>query len=217
MEKLTKRQKYLSYQRKNREKLTEDRRNSGLCLSCGRPCNDSRFVTCSFCRDKKKVKGRQNHNSGLCNCGRQRVPNFTRCEDCLNNLRLIRQERRTLGLCSCGKQPEPGKLSCDTCIKRSIKRGKLLRQEVIAAYGGFCVCCGENVVELLEIDHKNNNGAIERQNGLKGSSFYTWLKENNYPKDSYQCLCCSCNIGKHRCGGVCPHKLQPKEPFTWVG
>ena|SRR5208282_747854 len=76
-----------------------------------------------------------------------------------------------------------------------------------------CVCCGEQTILFLTIDHINNNGAEERKlinhgkNGRAGSAFYSWLKRQNYP-EGYQLMCYNCNMGRYRNGGICPHKVQ---------
>lgn len=85
------------------------------------------------------------------------------------------------------------------------------RDEVYAAYGGYkCNCCGETERMFLSIDHVHNDGAEERRSGKykgAGSSFYLWLRKNNFP-NGYQVLCMNCQSGKHRNGGVCPHQTS---------
>lgn len=78
-----------------------------------------------------------------------------------------------------------------------------LRQEVLAAYGSCCVCCGENIVEFLTIDHIDNEGASYRRN-VPASKLYRRLKRNKSPKDNFQLLCYNCNCAKGRLG-QCPH------------
>lgn len=96
--------------------------------------------------------------------------------------------------------------------KQSEKSARLrgrLRSEAFEAYGGYrCACCGETEPVFLSIDHIHNDGAEQRRRGdygRNGTSFYHWLRKNGYPA-GYQVLCLNCNIGKHRNGGVCPHK-----------
>lgn len=101
--------------------------------------------------------------------------------------------------------------------KRYIDRKELIReqqriydlsvkQKIIEAYGGKCVCCGEETLEFLTIDHINNDGAEDRrQNGRKsGGKLYRWLIKNNFPKEDYQLLCYNCNCSKGFFG-YCPH------------
>lgn len=82
-----------------------------------------------------------------------------------------------------------------------------LKAEVITAYGGRCVCCGENTFEFLSIDHVNNDGAAHKRmlkSAKVGQNMYRWLKKHNFPKDGFQLLCMNCNFAKGKYG-VCPH------------
>ena len=80
------------------------------------------------------------------------------------------------------------------------------KEECISAYGGKCSCCGEIHLEMLTIDHKNNNGAEHRKTFTSGgAAIYTLLKKLNYP-DDYQCLCFNCNYSKYLGNGICIHK-----------
>lgn len=92
---------------------------------------------------------------------------------------------------------------------KSMRLNAELRETVFKAYGGYkCACCGETEPLFLTIDHVNNDGAEMRQNGTHsrgGTQFYQWLRKNNFP-EGFQVLCMNCNLGKHRNGGVCPHK-----------
>lgn len=87
---------------------------------------------------------------------------------------------------------------------------KRVRQETFAAYGGMCVCCGEQILGFLTIDHIFDDGAKHREEiGLKGKSgtpLYRWLRSQKFPKDRYQILCFNCNCGRARNGGICPHQ-----------
>jgi len=81
---------------------------------------------------------------------------------------------------------------------------KIARQEVIEHYGGKCVCCGEEHIEFLCIDHVKGGGTQERRdNNKRGSAFYLYLRRHGYP-EGYRLLCQNCNfsIGKY---GYCPH------------
>ncbi|MDE1839961.1 MAG: hypothetical protein KGH87_08590 [Thaumarchaeota archaeon] len=84
------------------------------------------------------------------------------------------------------------------------------RKEVIYYYSNgsmSCNCCGENIFLFLDIDHENNNGAEHRkeQNIDPGSDTVDWIIRNNFPS-GFGVLCSNCNVGKHRNGGICPHK-----------
>lgn len=64
-----------------------------------------------------------------------------------------------------------------------------------------CAKCGNADIDVLVIDHINNDGAEHRRSiGLpKGVGFnlYLWLKVHNYPA-GFQVLCYNCNIKKQR-------------------
>lgn len=82
-----------------------------------------------------------------------------------------------------------------------------LRAEVVAAYGGKCVCCGEDESIFLAIDHVNNDGALERRNNTGtrkcGPTFLYMIRREGFPA-RYQLLCHNCNYAKSR--GGCPHQ-----------
>lgn len=97
-------------------------------------------------------------------------------------------------------------------VRTKEKRKRVeLRTEVVVAYGGRCVCCGEAMPEFLTIDHIYNDGAKHRREISRetGRSFYRWLKENGYPKDRFQLLCFNCNITKGFYG-KCAHAMMQK-------
>jgi len=81
------------------------------------------------------------------------------------------------------------------------KKNKECRQErkkrVFAHYGN-CAFCGESKLELLEIDHKNNDGAYFRKQMKinSGDRTYKWIIKNNFP-NTFQTLCSFCNWGKY--------------------
>ena len=73
---------------------------------------------------------------------------------------------------------------CKECSK--LKRDKLrasLKEEVFKNYGNKCICCGENNLVFLTIDHISNNGS-EHRKMVKTNQIYTWLKKQGYPKDN---------------------------------
>jgi hypothetical protein len=79
-----------------------------------------------------------------------------------------------------------------------------LRKEVLQHYGGKCVCCGENRLAFLALDHKNGGGTKHRQKlGLRGSGMWAWVKREDFP-DMFRVLCHNCNqaLGYY---GYCPH------------
>lgn len=85
---------------------------------------------------------------------------------------------------------------------------KKFREEMIAAYGGECQCCGENHHEFLTVDHVNNDGASHRSQ-IGPRTVYRWLRRNGYPKEGFQLLCFNCNCAKGFYG-YCPHTNSAK-------
>lgn len=87
-----------------------------------------------------------------------------------------------------------------------------LRTIVYKHYGDKCICCGEDNVLFLTIDHINNDGYLIRPRSSPGASrkvkisgqWYKHIITIGFP-DDLQLLCYNCNCGKQRNGGVCPH------------
>lgn len=90
------------------------------------------------------------------------------------------------------------------------RSARKLRLEVLQRYSGElpeCACCHEQRIEFLVIDHVEGGGSEHRNKlKLKGSSFYRWLKKNNYPPE-FRVLCHNCNssFGLY---GYCPHDSE---------
>lgn len=83
-----------------------------------------------------------------------------------------------------------------------------LRAEFLAAYGGECACCGEGEPTFLDLDHVHNDGAAHRREVGNNQRLMVQLKRDGWPKGRIQILCCNCNQGKNRNGGVCPHEVR---------
>lgn len=71
-----------------------------------------------------------------------------------------------------------------------------LRREVIAGYGGRCVCCGADYLPHLTIDHEGGGGAEERRRDGRGSKLYRRLRREGFPA-GYRVLCFNCNWAAH--------------------
>lgn len=104
-------------------------------------------------------------------------------------------------------------------FKKQYSRNRLknIMFEVLTYYskGNIeCICCGENIIGFLTIDHINGGGNKHRRDlGMKnvaGVNFYSWLKRNDFPT-GYQVMCFNCNCGRSRVRGECPHKTVLKE------
>lgn len=88
-------------------------------------------------------------------------------------------------------------------------RDRSLKQEIIKAYGGKCVCCGERHLEFLTIDHTNGDGHAHRKQVGKGRGVYADLKRRGFPKRGYRLMCLNCNISLGFYG-YCPHRPNDK-------
>lgn len=130
---------------------------------------------------------------------------------------LAKQEGRCV-ICRTA-QSAPGQLSCEACVDRKRRRIsewiRRLKLEVYAAYGGAkCNCCGEAEEFFLTLDHVEGGGSKDRkENGSGGANFYRRLIKQGFPV-GFQVLCMNCNWGRHRNGGVCPHKVGKCQQLT---
>lgn len=87
-----------------------------------------------------------------------------------------------------------------------------LKADVLAGYGGACVCCGEDQPEFLTIDHIVPVRKSIRAGRLGQYSMYLQLRKANFP-DGYQLLCFNCNHAKG-VSSECPHKRIYQQKFT---
>lgn len=105
--------------------------------------------------------------------------------------------------CNCSKNSIPKNSYYNSRHKRNYDK---LKRIIFKEYGEKCSCCGINDINMLTIEHVNNNGAIERKEIGAGHAFFLWLRRNNYPKEGYDVLCYNCNIARYRHG--CCHKKE---------
>lgn len=131
------------------------------------------------------------------------------CKDCLLN---PRKRHRTLCAQCFGKR------HCSPAQEKA--RRTKLKLLCFQIYGGpKCACCGEVVIEFLQIDHIGNDGARHRQEifGTKrasGDRFYKWLRANKFPT-GFQVLCANCNFAKGHFG-ECPHVAAQREAAVFT-
>ncbi len=151
-----------------------------------------RIITCPECNEVKEHYGR-----GLCRrCHRRLYSNPAYRQKHREQIRLIDKryyERHR-----------------ETMMKQSKARRDKYRAEMIEAYGGQCVCCGESEPAFLTVDHIHNDGAEHRKRKRgagSGFSLAIELKKQGWPKDRYQLLCMNCNMAKGNLG-VCPHQQK---------
>lgn len=88
------------------------------------------------------------------------------------------------------------------------ERNVALRAELLEAYGSACACCGERQPLFLDLDHVDNDGAAHRREVGNNTQVALQLRSQGWPRGRYQLLCCNCNQGKARNGGVCPHHAK---------
>jgi hypothetical protein len=116
---------------------------------------------------------------------------------------------RAAGLCvGCGSRAARAlRTHCVECAAKAATRRTDLREEIIKSYGGCCECCGETEQMFLDVDHVAGDGATHRRE-VGHPGVYRDIKRLGFPRDRFQLLCCNCNQGKRRNGGVCPHAAK---------
>lgn len=72
-----------------------------------------------------------------------------------------------------------------------------LRRKVIRHYGGRCVCCGERMIELLQVVEQNDLGVSPK------ALYYRLIQEGLPTKPAVWCFNCSMSTKEH---GYCPHQ-----------
>ena len=91
---------------------------------------------------------------------------------------------------------------------REIKKQRNLREQIFAAYGKQCVCCGEATIEFLCLDHIAGGGGQERKRYGNGRNLWLELRRKGFPNDGrYRTLCANCHQAKNG-GKMCPHEIQ---------
>ena len=181
------------------KELRKTRLKQGLCDRCNEPNNNGKTV-CNECA-KYSHGWVENHklNKICVKCSKPAANGKSTCQNCLDARNNLRKLLKLQGLCiRCGKnQADNGKTYCIECAKmHSIyydKKRKGRRLLVIKQYGGKCDICNETNLDLLCIDHINNDGAEHRkQLGGGGDTTYSFLIKNNYPSNC-RLLCWNCN------------------------
>lgn len=86
------------------------------------------------------------------------------------------------------------------------------REKVLSHYGDICVCCNENDIRFLTVDHIDNSGNEHRRLDKSAKNIYHWLIMNGFPK-GFQILCFNCNLAK-KIYKECPHKIPKESELT---
>lgn len=96
------------------------------------------------------------------------------------------------------------------------KYRRKLKDEMIDAYGGICMCqgCGEYRREFMSLDHMQPGEAKEHRKTFgNNKKVYIHLKKLGWPKDKYRLLCLNCNMS-YGMWGYCPHQLEQVQSDT---
>lgn len=82
-----------------------------------------------------------------------------------------------------------------------------LKAQMIAAYGGSCVCCGESEPKFLTTDHAQEDGGKHRLLTYRSGGHMYWrrLRQEGWPK-CVRLLCFNCHMARTYYGGQCPHE-----------
>ena len=75
-----------------------------------------------------------------------------------------------------------------------------LKEGVYQRYGRACSRCGEDDLDVLTVDHIDQNGADHKNpKGVRyrGVHLYRWLRQNSYP-EGFRVLCFNCNTKVYR-------------------
>lgn len=178
--------------------IYKDRVANGFCGRCGKIPIQLPQKQCDVCKKKcstqqKEIRLNRIQNNLCSTCGKRKPSlNMVHCEFC----------RTATSNWDKKQNRENNRLR----TKRSSDK---LRNEVVAAYGGKCNCCGVTESVWLTVDHIDGKGADHRRAltgknlGAGSQNIYRWLRKNGFPA-GFQILCWNCNWAKSH--GGCPHK-----------
>ena len=205
-------------------------RNCGRCDACLGLAAPEGMKVCRECRETKPLTAfaRRNDTGGYRNqCMDCRNGGMTtaRCAGCNKQFSRTSESRTLCATCRppvtkpctrCGtrfagsmEQRRYCSPECrDAAFDEQRREGRRkLRLEALQAYSSetpACVCCGEQTLLFLSLDHVNGGGRKHRTE-TGGGGFYTWLRRHNYPA-GFRVLCHNCNLGRQLNGGTCPHQ-----------
>ena len=162
----------------------QQRKEKGLCGSCGNIPDRPGKVTCSGCAKKGRLKRLKAVQDGLCaTCfkrplaiGRSQVL----CERCLDRYNVRQQQK-------------------EDRQNQYVTKLTKLKQQAAEKLGNSCVWCGESILHLLDFDHIDNNGAKHRSDSSTAGSGRTngptiWREvRDGRCKFRLQLLCKNCH------------------------
>lgn len=209
-----------------------------ICTQCSLTKETSEFSgTCAACKscasEAAKARARANQAQGLCPCGRE--PRLgkkccTRCSDrskawyennkevakghtkkhrAANREKINTRNRERWANNVNGaweKNTVWRELTAERRKAQDRARYAVVKAQVFAHYGEVCACCGVDEMSFLTIDHMRGNGNAHRRQ-INKFTIYSWLIKQGFPKE-FQTLCINCNIGRYKCGGICPHEQE---------
>ncbi len=92
------------------------------------------------------------------------------------------------------------------------RRYLAIKGKIFDVLGRKCLCCGEETLEFLTVDHINNDGAYHKKL-RKNTNLYHAIVKEGIDITKYQTLCYNCNCAKGKYG-VCPHERLRKEKYS---
>ena len=129
---------------------------------------------------------------------------------------LYRLRQKEVGQCGASDCHNPARIGRSRCTRCATREKKLtsapkhlaqvrkyqngLRLEVLAAYGGVCLCCGTQEEGFLTIDHIHG---FDGKGPRRGDHLYQWLKTSGFP-EGFRVLCMKCNFALGH-SGFCKH------------
>ena len=85
----------------------------------------------------------------------------------------------------------------DVKLLRRKELTEIRKQMVFILYGERCQYCGFSDKRALQLDHVQNDGAVERRRNGKNVSTIWRDAAKHFNPDKYQILCSNCNWIKH--------------------
>lgn len=198
-------------------RIREEKKASGLCITCGKKPPKEGSTRCQSCLDRQAAdqnkRNKKRQAAGLCLCGAEPKEGCVLCQSCIDkrseHSSKLYQERRDEGTCGlCGNEVVEGHTLCQYHIDQAKDTRRQAKVEALNAYGGCkCADCGCDDIDILQLDHVNTDGAAHRrdvtfktgEHRTAGYPFYQWLKKNGFPREpELEVVCPSCNMTRYQ-------------------